>query len=54
MQRVEKFSLVRANDLNPVNHYMLYKKNMTSYKHIAFIKIEESQLTPLAAQLVID
>ena len=46
-------SLVRADDLNLINHYMLYKKNMTSYKHLAFIKIVTDAIDK-AARLVND
>ena len=28
----------RANDFNLIEHYMLYKTHLTSYKHLAFIK----------------
>ena len=31
-------SLVRADDLNLINHYMLYKKSMTPYKYLDFLK----------------
>ena len=31
-------SLVRADDLNFINHYMLYKKSMTPYKYLDFLK----------------
>ena len=34
--RVGKLSLLRANDLNLTNHYMLLKENITLYKHLAF------------------
>ena len=37
--RVQKLSLVRANNLNLFNHYMLCKINMTLYKHLPFRKI---------------
>ena len=36
--RLGKLSLVRTNDLNLIHHYIVYKKNMTSDKHLAFIK----------------
>ena len=37
--RLGKLSPVRANNLNLINHYMLCKKNMTSYKKLAFMNI---------------
>ena len=46
-------SLERPNDLNLINHYMLYKKNMTSYKYLAFIKFVTDAIDA-AARLVID
>ena len=36
--RAGKLGLVRADDLNHINHYMLHKKNMFLYKHLAFAK----------------
>ena len=55
MQGIGKFSLVRANDLNLINNYMLYKKNMTSYKRLAFIKfVALTDTTDAAARLMID
>ena len=38
---VGKLSVVRDNDLNLIKHYILYKKNVASYKHISFYKICE-------------
>ena len=35
---VGKRGLVKANEFNLTNHYILYKENMTSYKHLAFVK----------------
>ena len=37
--RVGKSSLLRANDLSLSNHGMLYKENMNSHKHLAFITL---------------
>ena len=51
--RLGKLSPVRANNLNLINHYMLYKKNMTSYKYLAFIKFVTDAIDA-AARLVID
>ena len=31
--------MVRAYGLNQINQYMPYKKNMTSYKHLAFMEV---------------
>ena len=31
---VAELNLVRANDLNLINHYMLCKENMTPYLHL--------------------
>ena len=36
--RLGKLSLVRINDLNLINHYIVYKKNMTSDKYLVFTK----------------
>ena len=40
--RVGKLSLVRANDLHVINYYMLHKKNMIAYYHLAFINLQAS------------
>ena len=36
---VGKLSMVRADGLNQIRHYMLWKKNMTSYKYLDFIEV---------------
>ena len=36
---VGKLSMVRADGLNQIRHYMPWKKNMTSYKYLDFIEV---------------